>query len=309
MSASGPVLILGITGRCGSTFLLELLSRHPDCVKQEKVEDFFLDESDPLIMFRNAMSRRWKRMERGSEVLDALLPAIGRGLLESLDDGRPGRLVTKTPSVRHLDRCFELFPDASVAILVRDPRSVVASAVGSWGVDGEAWARQWARRARTIRDFDERNRGRGLPYSIVRYEDLLESPTATIPALLDSLGLAPDSLDPETVHRVPILGTSESAVDGRVSWEPTERTGDFRPMSRWADWPSQWRARIEWITGAELDAFGYERTTPRRSGAALDQHARSAMLWVRLAKRQTQRRIRHFRQGPLQPAGERVTDR
>ena len=49
----------------------------------------------------------------------------------------------------------------------------MASAVGSWDSDWEGWARQWARRAQTILDFDADHRDSGLPYVIVRYEDLI----------------------------------------------------------------------------------------------------------------------------------------
>lgn len=295
MTTDGPIFVLGITGRCGSTYVLELISLHPDCVEQDRIEDFLLDESDPLFAFSNRMGYRWRWMIDGPQLAAKLPRALGDAVLGVLTEGTTGRLVTKTPSVRNLDRFFELFPDCALVILVRDPRSVVASAVGSWEADGEAWARQWSRRAQTILDFDARNRSRGLPYQIVRYEDLLTRPRETVTEMLDALGLDVDSFDFGAHDSMPIRGSSEGSVDGRISWQPVERTTEFDPMKRWRDWPAKRLARIEWLAGPGLDAFGYERTVRATSGFALGHRCRSVWLWIRLATRQTRKRVRRAR--------------
>lgn len=295
MATDGPIFVLGITGRCGSTFLLELISLHPDAREQDRIEDFFLDESDPLLRFRDRMTYRWRWMTDGPLLAEKLAPALGKALLSIFDDGSQGRLVTKTPSVRNLDGFFELFPDASLVILVRDPRSIVASAIGSWSADGDAWARQWARRSKTILDFDARHRGRGLPYRIVRYEDLLTNQHETTADILRTVGLCVDRYDFDALDEMPVRGSSERAVDGIISWEPVERPTDFAPMKRWEEWPAERLARIEWIAGDGMEAFGYERTAPQQSGLAIRNRAMSAVLWIRLVRQQAWRRVRRVR--------------
>ena len=295
MATDGPIFVLGITGRCGSTYVLELISLHPDCVEQDRLEDFCLDESDPLFKFRDRMAYRWRWMKDGPELAARIAPAFGDALIGIIAGGRSGRLVTKTPSVKNLDRFFDFFPNASLVILVRDPRSVVASAVGSWDANGEAWARQWARRAQTILDFDERHRGEDLPYAIVRYEDILTNQQETIEQMFEALDLDVDTYDFDALRDMPVRGSSEGAVEGRISWKPVERTTNFAPMRRWEQWPVERLARIEWIAGSGLDAFGYERTAPEQSGLAIGQRLRSAVLWIRLAAFQGRRRIRRAR--------------
>lgn len=295
MASDGPIFVLGITGRCGSTYVLELISLHPDCVEQDRIEDFLLDESDPLFKFRDRMAYRWRWMTDGPQLAAKLAPALGSALVDILSDHTTGRLVTKTPSVRNLDRFFEMFPTASLIILVRDPRSVVASVEGSWNADGEAWARQWARRAQTILEFDARHQDQGLPYTIVRYEDVVMHPQETVTEMMRALGLDPDAYDFDELRGMPVRGSSQDAVDGRISWTPVERTSEFSPTNRWESWPAKQLARIEWVAGPGLEAFGYERTAPKRSALAPGQLVRSGMLWIRLAIRQAVRRVRRSR--------------
>jgi len=295
MAIDGPIFVLGITGRCGSTYVLELISLHPDCVEQDRIEDFLLDESDPLFKFRDRMAYRWRWMKDGPELAARIAPAFGDALIGIIAGGRQGRLVTKTPSVKNLDRFFDFFPNASLIILVRDPRSVVASAEGSWNADGEAWARQWARRAQTILDFDARHHDQGQPYTIVRYEDVVMHPRETVTEMMRALDLDPDAYDFDALREMPVRGSSQDAVDGRISWTPVERTSEFSPTNRWESWPAKQLARIEWVAGPGLEAFGYERTAPKRSTVAPDQLVRSGVLWIRLAIRQAVRRVRRSR--------------
>lgn len=273
-------------------------------MQQDRVEDFVLDEAGPLFEFRDRLAHRWRRdtMKDGLKLASEVAPALGDALVRVLSQGRPGRLVTKTPSVRNLDRFFELFPHASLIVLVRDPRSVVASAVGSWDSDWEGWARQWALRSRTILDFDARHQNQRLPYAIVRYEDILGAPRETTEVMLRTAGLSVDDYDFDALLEMPVLGSSESSVEGVLSWEPVERSRDFDPLRRWADWPSERLERLEWLAGDALDAFGYERTVPRTSGPALRHRARSVLLVARLAFRQGRRRLRVARTKPELPA-------
>ena len=59
-------------------------------------------------------------------------------------NGRPTRLVTKTPTVKNLGLFFQLFPTSKLLVLVRDGRSVVESAVRTFDRPYGHAAREWA---------------------------------------------------------------------------------------------------------------------------------------------------------------------
>ena len=82
--------------------------------------------------------------------------------------------MTKSPSVRHLDRFFAFFPRARLLILVRDGRSVVQSAMDTFGWDFERACRAWAEAANTIDRFQQSESARADRWRIVRYEDLID---------------------------------------------------------------------------------------------------------------------------------------
>ena len=139
MYPADPVFIHGILPRSGTNFLWDLLLLHPDCARaREPVnEDLFLDHSDPS----GSVCRRRARSV-GSEHGEHLRPRSSRQLVRSIGEGlvsflwtdRQRRLVSKSPSVAHLERFFTFFPSARLLILVRDGRSVVQSAMDTFAL-------------------------------------------------------------------------------------------------------------------------------------------------------------------------------
>src|SRR4029450_11031710 len=123
----------GILPRSGTNFLWDLLLIHPDCTRARTPvnEDLFLDHSDDLVAFvstvRAAGDPIWGTF--GPDTTDRLYAAIGDGLLSFLWTDQDRRLLSKSPSVRHLDRFFSFFPRARLLILVRDGRAVLQSAM------------------------------------------------------------------------------------------------------------------------------------------------------------------------------------
>ena len=132
MDSADPIFIHGVLPRSGTNFLWDLLLLHPDCARaQEPVkEDLFLDRSDHLVRFVDAVRARWDPRwgTFAAELPDRLYRSIGDGLVSFLWTDRQRRLVTKSPSVVHLELFFAFFPCARLLILVRDGRSVVQSA-------------------------------------------------------------------------------------------------------------------------------------------------------------------------------------
>ena len=120
---ANPIFIHGILPRSGTNYLWDLLLLHPDCARAVDPvrEDLFLDHSDHLVAFeeavRGAWDPRWGEFSAG--LTSRLHAALGDGLLSFLWADRDRRLITKSPSVRNLTRFFTFFPEARLLVLVR----------------------------------------------------------------------------------------------------------------------------------------------------------------------------------------------
>ena len=84
-----PIFILGITERCGTSFLCDLLALHPDCLAvQERVpEDFFLAESRLITRYADNLFRIWAHwglLDDGARV--GAIPCAKHGMAELYQD-------------------------------------------------------------------------------------------------------------------------------------------------------------------------------------------------------------------------------
>jgi hypothetical protein len=182
------------------------------------------------------------------------------------------RLVAKNPSVRHLERFFDFFPEAQLLILVRDGRSVTQSCMDTFGWSFERAARAWARGADAIERFRDGHAQRSDRWHLVRYEDLLDDLEIQMRAILEFLRLDGAVYDMDAARSLPVRGSSVFFGDGRsaVHWEPVAKDATFSPKNRWRSWPAHRLDRFDWIAGDRLCAFGYEtarRTQPSPSTA------------------------------------------
>jgi protein-tyrosine sulfotransferase len=258
-----PIFIHGIMPRSGTNYLWDLLCMHPDCsaAREPIREDFLLQESDRLVAYADAV-RGWWDPQWGPiprDLMSQFYRSLGDGLISFLRVERDKRLVTKTPSVRHLGRFFTFFPEARLIILIRDGRSVVQSAMDSFGWELDRAAREWASAAEVIRRFEGRHRQLTDRYLKVRYEDLLEDLEGSMLGILSFLGLDRGSFDLQAARALPVRGSSFYFGRGRRSlhWEPVERGPDFSPKERWRAWDRGMHERFEWIAGEQLRRFGY----------------------------------------------------
>jgi protein-tyrosine sulfotransferase len=268
IGGADAIFILGMMPRSGTNFLWDLLCLHPDCApaRPPVMEDFFLEESDHLLDYTKAV-RRWWDPDWGvfdEALMSELHRSIGDGLIAFLRADRDRRLVTKTPSVTHLDRFFTFFPAARLVILVRDGRSVVQSAMATFGWPFDQATRTWAQAADQIRRFEVEERDHQDRYFIARYEDLLDDAQAALVPVLRFLALDEDSFDFDAAARLPVRGSS--FYFGRdhesVHWEPVERAPDFAPKERWRSWTPKMHERFEWLAGEQLRHFGYRGVVP-----------------------------------------------
>ena len=282
-----PVFIHGISPRSGTNFVWDLLLLHPACVPAvEPVrEDLFLEHSDDLLRFarsvRAAWDPRWGTF--GDDLPARLCAALGAGLISFLWTDRDRRLVTKSPSVQHLDRFFTFFPTARLLVLVRDGRSVTRSAMETFGWKFERAARVWADGANEVRRFRQVY-GDAHPerWRLVRYEALVENLEAELPEILRFLGLDLDRYDMEEARRLPVRGSSSFFGEGRseVHWEPVQKDPSFRPTERWNSWTRDRLERFEWLAGDQLRYLGYgSRLSPREAGSAA-RHRLLDMGWA-----------------------------
>ncbi|MBA2529170.1 MAG: sulfotransferase [Euzebyales bacterium] len=262
------IFILGIAARSGTNFLWDLLRLHPACAPARPpiTEDYFLYHADLLAAYTTAVQRSWDPDwgDFPADLGDELQASLGRSLTSFLQVDPTRRLLTKTPSVRNLDRFPLLFPGADLVILVRDGRSVAESCMTTFGWDLETAARRWVRAANQIRRFDIANRDRDVRYLIVRYEDLLDDLAETMSGMFRFLGLDAAAYDVQAAEGLPVRGSSVHLGPGRsrVHWEPVPRTPDFDPKERWRGWSVAWQDRFIWIADQQLRHFGYDSHPP-----------------------------------------------
>ena len=267
-----PIFILGITPRSGTNFLHRLLCKHPSCGRvthDAAPEDFLTHHSHHLERYVQSVGWQWSHWGDESDLKISLRRHIGEGIIGfSQSLCAESHVVLKTPSVKGLIRFFDFFPDASLLIIVRDGRSVVASGMEGFGWDFESATRRWAHAARSIIHFsDTADPDR---FYITRYEDLNTSTTSELRSIFQFLNLETDSYDFEAASDLPVYGSSfTDRTDSKVSWKPVPKPDDFSSSRRWENWPQDRHDRFNWLAGQELRALGYEplfatRSTPRR---------------------------------------------
>lgn len=280
---SGPIFVLGATPRSGTNLLWDLLRLHPDCAAAREPiwEDALLVHADLLETYADRTADAWHDAGgRRGELRRELLASIGSGMTSFLTADPDRRLLTKTPHVHGLEGFFDLFPDASLALLVRDGRAVAQSAADTFGGTVEGWARMWAEAVDVVLRFDEAHRDARLPYTIVRYEDLLDDREGRLRELFGVVGLESSRYDFEAAARLPVRGSSALRRDGRVTWEPVRPGAAFDPKDRFASWAPRTHRRFEWIAGPQLRALSYDPVEPARPAASgAEQHLRD-LLWT-----------------------------
>jgi hypothetical protein len=58
-----------------------------------------------------------------------------------------------------------------------------------------------------------------------------------------------------------IRGSSEGGKTGSPDWskDNVKRDEKFKPVGRWMSWNAKQKQQFDFIAGAELELFGYER--------------------------------------------------
>ena len=256
---ASSVFLHGILRRSGTNHLNQLLLKHPDCVQPaiSVREDWFLDTSDPLMRYAEDLFKIWSNPKWGGRPYSSsgLLQEIGAGQLRylrtGLTDAENKTLVSKTPSVNHLDRLAQFFPGSKCVILVRDPLDVAASAFHTWKTPVSRTLDEWNLGCRRIQEFanDPRN-----DHFLLRYEDLIADPVLSLKVCFDYLGLDPQKYVWEAIETVPLLGSS----DGGASFQTVERSSSFQAVGKWTSLPEEQKRLIKaHFDQRSADVFGY----------------------------------------------------
>jgi hypothetical protein len=219
-----PILIVGC-GHSGTTLLAVLLDAHPDIHLVRTETGTF-------------HTPRVSDIERKVATFNRQAKARGAS-----------RWVEKTPShVRRIERILDTVAGAQVIAMTRDPRDVVSSLRARGMTTDEAITR-WTRANRDVVRWRRHPRVRQL-----RYEDLVEDPTASLTALCAWLGVP---FSPAMLHhhenRQVWQGMTPPAAEPadeqaahaqRRTWQISQPIFDGR--GRWRDDPtsSQWMGEL-----------------------------------------------------------------
>ena len=291
VDAGRPIFILGVCPRSGTNFLADVVTVHPRCRAVEwAVEDFLLHEADKLAAYVDGVYQWWgPNFDVDPKYRGAMLTALGDALVEFLasieppwgssacDDAPPRRLVTKTPEVVNLDLFFDVFSNAQLLVIVRDPRAVVASGVKGLGWRYEVGMRLWAAGAATILRCTRSDDWVGRSFLLVRYEDLVTDFQREATRILGFLGLPHAEFDFDAAADLPVRGSAFDRGGHReVHWAPIDRPDGFDPLSRGSDWPEARVRRLEWLCGDLARDLGYDLSPVAGAPSRVIQRARDA---------------------------------
>ncbi len=200
-------------------------------------------------------------MEARVAALDPDDPALPRALFllglerwsRTVDPGEAVAFLEKTPKTEeHLPALFAAFPTAKVLFAVRDPRGVYVSNRRSpaFRQEPDFIARQWVRSLGRVAAYLDDPDG---PVRMVRFEDLVTDPRATLEPVCSFLGLEwSDCLLTPTVRGVPWGGNA---------FDPDKRTPDGIADRKADEWRTEITPRemreIAAVAGPQMEALGY----------------------------------------------------
>lgn len=237
------------------------------------------------------------RFQAGSQWTYAeLFSLFLRGFAERM--GKPRWGAQTTLIERHAPELFEAYPGLRVVHMVRDPRDRYEASLALWpdgrGRAGGAVAR-WLYSEGLARKWEERFPG---CYLVVRFEDLITEPEATLRDVCDFLGEDFDpammSMDASPRHRermvkasaggefvsAQFIGMYQDRIDSGESAfielharKAMERRGYVPDGETWFDsarvafteWPNQFLRMLAWRTVEELQQR-FPHIVPRNPG-------------------------------------------
>jgi hypothetical protein len=196
----GKVLFIVGARRSGTNWLFRMVNSHPQVIGIPPETHLFAEGLRPLSerFHHGAISspRTGSLYMRRDSMLGSFRVLVDAALAEFADAYAPGQdfqyLMERSPSnARHMDLLRDVYPDATVIHIIRDPRDVASSLVRqSWGPSDFVTAvEEWRDSVVTARAHAPER------YLEVRYEELMHDPVNGVLRLLRWLRLdAPESV-------------------------------------------------------------------------------------------------------------------
>lgn len=262
------VFILGITPRCGTNYLQDLLCLNPSFVPTKIHEDYLWKHIGLLERYMEEVSRSRGSLEvvgndvwrRASDLKLRFGASLALHLLQGGGEGesRPpsgGFIVCKTPDTKNFHLIREYMPEALVLLLVRDPRDVAISTRKSFGTSEMKTYDKWYRRGLDLIKLNH-NLRKGV--CLVRYEDAVLDRKGTIKKIYDNWNLW-DQISHEGADynkEILVRGSSDLTLSGELHWNPVKMPSDWNPIGRYQR-ERQYRIAVPEKLKELMLAFGY----------------------------------------------------
>lgn len=295
-----PVFVVGMP-RSGTTLLSDILTAHPDLAVSPETHYYRVfhprcdgsacleDTEDARAFVRSFLKSRWVASmglpdpvlnDVEAEILAAEVthPRILGTLMEAYaaHTGKP-RWGEKTPAhLEHVPTIHDHFPEARFVGIVRDPRDVSRSLLQA-PIDimnPVLHARRWRRYAEAADAY----LASGIPYTEIRYEDLLDEPESTVRTVCEAVDLPytedllafhdaeGTTFDPE---EEPWKAKAREPIDpsNKEKWREDLPPGDVSVIE--AEAGEAMRSRGYEVSSPSLGPWDRLRAVRRRAGAPL----------------------------------------
>jgi hypothetical protein len=255
------IIIHGVTPRCGSVYVGELLRLHPDihAYPNGLWEVPFLRLTGEFLTAQQRFFRFYGQNKGKIEDND-FLPLFGAALIGHLYSFVPEdkTMLLKVPDVSFLYYFPLLFPFEDIILLLRDGRDVVASTIKTWPkTKFSRICDRWAKSAELMFEFNKRHEKTRQNCSLVKFEQIVNDPEKFVKDTCLHYGLSIEKFPFEKISTVPARGSSTLQSSGQVDWNARSAPKDFKPGGGWRSWSAKQKKIFKRIAGRALIDTGY----------------------------------------------------
>ncbi|MGF1476333.1 MAG: sulfotransferase [Geminicoccaceae bacterium] len=254
----------GVLPRSGTNFVANAIALHPhtSAYPRQMFEFPALRLKAGAVALRSEFLALFPR-NQGSVSDHELLGYLISGWMRCLQHEAGDRaLLFKCPHAQNIGLFSSLYPRDKLVLCLRDGRDVIASSMKTFS--GSPWrksfgqmAAEWAAATEAMLTFEAGRVNTNPNVLVVRYEDMVREPNATISRLLTHLGLNEDDYPFDQLAAMPVFGSSTNQAEGTSRWQPTAADQNFSPIGRWQSWPPRQKRAFERIAGDALAQAGY----------------------------------------------------